>query len=143
MSPSMPAPIELLRQVPLFEDLSKRELGRLAKSFKESGFKAGDEIATEGKGGVGFFVIGEGHVVYSVDGREVGRGSPGDFFGEIALIDDGPRSATVTAATDVTAYGLTSWEFKPLVEENAAIAWELLQAMAKRLRDVQRREAAG
>ena len=143
MSPSMPAPVELLKQVPLFEDLSKRELDRLAKSFKESSFAAGQEIATEGKGGVGFFVIGEGHVVYAVDGKEVGRGGPGDFFGEIALIDDGPRSATVTAATDVTAYGLTSWEFKPLVEENGTIGWELLQAMAKRLREVQRREAAG
>jgi CRP/FNR family transcriptional regulator len=137
----MPAPVELIGQVPLFEDLSKRELERLAKSFKESTFVSGDKIATEGKGGVGFFVIGEGHVVYSVDGNEVGRGSPGDFFGEIALIDDGPRSATVTAATDVTAYGLTAWEFKPLVEENAAIAWGLLEALAKRLREVERREA--
>jgi len=137
----MPAPVELLYKVPLFEDVPKRELERLAQSFKETTFKAGDEIATEGKSGVGFFVIGAGEVAYSVDGEEVGRGRPGDFFGEIALIDDGPRTATVTAASDVTAYGLTSWEFRPLVEENAAIAWELLQALAKRLRQVQAREA--
>jgi CRP/FNR family transcriptional regulator, cyclic AMP receptor protein len=135
------APTDLLRQVPLFADLSDRELKRLAPSFKESKFEAGDTIATEGKSGVGFFVIAEGEVTYSIRGEDVGTGGPGEYFGEIALIDDGPRSATVTAATDVTAYGLTSWEFRPLVEENAAIAWELLQALAKRLREAQRPES--
>lgn len=139
----MPAPVELIRKIPLFEEVSKRELDRIAKSFKESTFSAGEEIATEGKSGIGFFVLAKGEVVYSVDGAEVGRGKPGDFFGEIALIDDGPRTATVTAATDVTAYGMTAWEFRPLVEENSQIAWELLQALAKRLRQVQAREAAG
>lgn len=134
----MPAPTDLLRRVPLFADLSDRQLKRLAKTFKERKFSAGYAIATEGQGGVGFFVIGEGTVTYSVGGEEKGRGGPGEYFGEIALIDDGARSATVTAATDVTAYGLTSWEFRPLVEDNAAIAWELLQAMAKRLREAQR-----
>ena len=134
----MPAPVELLRKVPLFSEFSDRELKRLAQSFKERKFSAGDEIATEGKGGIGFFVIGAGEVAYSVGGEEKGSGGPGDYFGEIALIDEGARSATVKAASDVTAYGLTSWEFRPLVEENASIAWELLQAMAKRLRDAQR-----
>jgi CRP/FNR family cyclic AMP-dependent transcriptional regulator len=133
----MPAPAELLRRVPLFADFSDRELKRLAQTFKERKFSAGDAIATEGKGGVGFFVIGEGTVSYSIGGEPKGQGGPGDYFGEVALIDEGSRSASVTAATDVTAYGLTSWEFRPLVEENASIAWELLQAMAKRLRDAQ------
>jgi CRP/FNR family cyclic AMP-dependent transcriptional regulator len=133
----MAAPTELLRRVPLFADLSNRDLKKLSQSFKESKFPAGDTIAAEGKRGVGFFVIGEGEVTYSVRGAETGKGGPGDYFGEIALIDDGARSATVAAATDVTAYGLTSWEFRPLVETNASIAWELLQAMAKRLRAVQ------
>jgi len=130
----MTVPLELLRRVDLFEEMSDRELNRLAKSFRESRFGAGEVIAAEGKSGVGFFVIGEGTVRYSVGGADVGTGGPGDYFGEIALIDDGPRTATVTAETPVTAYGLTSWEFRPLVEENAEIAWELLQRMAKRLR---------
>jgi CRP/FNR family cyclic AMP-dependent transcriptional regulator len=127
-------PLDLLRSVDLFEDMSNRELQRLAKSFRESRFAAGETIAAEGMRGVGFFVIGEGMVRYSVGGADRGLGGPGDYFGEIALIDDGPRTATVTADTDVIAYGLVSWEFQPLVEENAAMAWELLQGMAKRLR---------
>ena len=137
----MAAPVDLLRRVPLFEDLSKRELQRLATSFKETKFSAGGEIATEGQRGVGFFVIGEGEVAYLVDGQEKGRGGSGDYFGEVALIDEGARTATVRAVTDVTAYGLTPWDFRPLVEENASIAWELLQAMAKRLRAADRRDS--
>jgi len=130
----MPIPLDLLRNVDLFEELSKKEIERLAKSFRESRFSAGETIAAEGTRGVGFFIIGAGTVQYSVRGEEVGQGGPGDYFGEIALIDDGPRTATVKAGSDVTAYGLASWEFQPLVEENAALAWELLQGMAKRLR---------
>jgi CRP-like cAMP-binding protein len=133
----MAAPVDLLRRVPLFAELSNRDLERLSRTFKERRFPGGETIAAEGKGGVGFFVIGEGNVTYSVKGEEVGSGGPGEYFGEIALIDDGARSATVTAATDVTAYGLTSWEFRPLVEENASIAWQLLQVLAKRLRAAQ------
>jgi CRP/FNR family transcriptional regulator len=130
----VPAPTDLIRKIDLFESLSDRDLERVAGSFKEREFESGDVIATEGQRGVGFFVIGEGTVDYTVHGESVGSGGPGDYFGEVALIDDGPRTATVTAATDVVAYGLTSWEFRPLVEESAGIAWELLQMMAKRLR---------
>ena len=131
----MSAPIELLRKIDLFEELSDRDLEHArAHSFKERDFPAGHMIATEGQSGVGFFVIAEGTVSYDVGGVEKGTGGAGDYFGEVALIDDGPRTATVTATSEVKAYGLTSWEFRPLVEENASIAWELLQGMAKRLR---------
>ena len=130
----MSAPVDLLRKVGLFESLSDRDLKKLADSFKESSFQPGDVIAAEGQRGVGFFVISEGSVDYLVHGDKVGSGGPGDYFGEVALIDDGPRTATVTATTPVTAYGMTSWEFRPLVEENAEIAWGLLHVMAKRLR---------
>jgi CRP-like cAMP-binding protein len=130
----MSAPLELLRRIDLFEELSDRDLDMVARTFKERDFPAGHVIATEGQSGVGFFVIAEGTVSYDVGGVEKGSGGPGTYFGEVALIDDGPRTATVTTTSEVKAYGLTSWEFRPLVEENASIAWELLKGMAKRLR---------
>ena len=128
----MSAPPELLREVGLFASLSDRDIKRLAEALKKRTFSEGDVILAEGKGGVGFYVISDGTVEYSVDGERVGSGGPGDYFGEAALIEDGPRSATVTAATDVTVYGMTPWEFRALVEENADIASGLRQVMAKR-----------
>src|SRR5439155_22732703 len=91
------APIELLQRVPLFEDFDRRDLERLARSFKERTFQAGSMVAGEGKSGAGFFVIERGEATVSVRGGEHGRLGPGDYFGEIALIDDGGGSAPVTA----------------------------------------------
>jgi CRP-like cAMP-binding protein len=126
------APVDVLRSVSLFESLSDDDVQRLAEALRERVFSEGDVILSEGKGGVGFYVIGDGAVTYTVEGKEVGMGGPGDYFGEVALISDRPRSATVTAATDVTVYGMTLWEFRALVEENPAVASELLQVMADR-----------
>jgi CRP/FNR family transcriptional regulator, cyclic AMP receptor protein len=135
-------PIELLEQVPLFEGIPHRDLDRLAQSFKQRRFAAGDTVAAEGAGGVGFFVIGEGTAGVDVHGEQRGQLGPGDYFGEIALIDDkAMRTATVTAETELTCYGLTSWDFRPLVEANSEIAWKLLQVMAKRLREAEQQHA--
>ena len=130
---------ELLRRVPLFADFDEKDLKRLARSFKERTFDAGSTVAGEGKTGAGFFVIESGEAAVSVRGGEHGKLGPGDYFGEIALIDDGARSATITADSDLHCYGLTSWEFRPLVEANASIAWKLLETMAQRLRAAQQR----
>jgi CRP/FNR family cyclic AMP-dependent transcriptional regulator len=134
------APPELLKRVPLFSDLQGRELESLANSFKERKFDAGDTIANEGSGGIGFFVIGEGEAGVTVHGDERAKLGPGDYFGEVALIDEGQRSASITANTPVTAYGLTAWEFRPFVESNGKVAWKLLQTLAKRLRAAEQRE---
>jgi CRP/FNR family transcriptional regulator, cyclic AMP receptor protein len=131
--------LELLQRVPLFADFDQRDLQRLARSFKERTFEAGSTVAGEGKTGAGFFVIESGEASVSVRGQEHGKMGPGDYFGEIALIDDGARSATITADSDLHCYGLTSWEFRPLVESNASIAWKLLETMAQRLRAAQQR----
>jgi CRP/FNR family transcriptional regulator, cyclic AMP receptor protein len=131
------APVELLQRVPLFADFERGDLARLARSFKERTFQAGSTVAGEGKTGAGFFVIESGEASVSVHGSDRGKLGAGDYFGEIALIDDGARSATVTADSDLHCYGLTSWEFRPLVEGNASIAWKLLETMAKRLRAAQ------
>ena len=131
------APVELVQRVPLFADFERGELERLARSFKQRTFEAGSTVAGEGRTGAGFFVIESGEASVSVHGAERAKLGPGDYFGEIALIDDGARSATVTADSELRCYGLTSWEFRPLVESNASIAWKLLETMAKRLRAAQ------
>ena len=123
--------VELLKRVPLFSDLERREVEHLAQSMKERKFSPGQEIAREGEGGVGFFVIKDGNAKVTVHGEERRRLGPGDYFGEIALISQGARTATVTAESDLTALGMTFWDFRPLVEGNASIAWKLLQAFAK------------
>jgi len=131
------APVELLQRVPLFEDFDRGDLERLARSFKERTFAAGSTVADEGQTGAGFFVIESGEASVAVRGAERAKLGPGDYFGEIALIDEGARSATITADSELRCYGLTSWEFRPLVEGNASIAWKLLETMAKRLRAAQ------
>jgi CRP-like cAMP-binding protein len=131
------APVELLQRVPLFEDFDRGDLDRLSRSFKQRIFDAGTTVADEGRTGAGFFVIESGEATVSVRGAERAKLGPGDYFGEIALIDDGARSATITADSELRCYGLTSWEFRPLVEGNASIAWKLLETLAKRLRAAQ------
>ena len=135
------SPADLLQRVPLFSGLSRKEVDSIARSLHTRTFAAGDAIAREGESGVGFFVIAEGEATVTIGGREVGRLHPGDYFGEIALVADTDRTATVTADTELRCYGLTRWEFRPLVETNAQIAWKMLEAVAKKIREVEQREA--
>ena len=129
--------IELLRRVPLFADLDKKELEGIANSLKERTFRAGETITSEGESAVGFFVIQDGDAKVTVGGQERGRLGAGDYFGEIALIAQTGRTATVIAETDVRCLGMTFWEFRPLVEENGKIAWKMLQSLARKMSEMQ------
>ena len=124
----------VLQRTQLFADMDRRQVEQITRLLKERRFAKGETVIMEGTGGAAFFIIDSGEVVVTHKGVEVARLGPGEHFGEIALIDGGPRTATVTAATDLVCHGLTFWEFRPLVERNGEIAWKLLQAMAKRLR---------
>jgi hypothetical protein len=128
------APVEVLQHVPLFADLSKREVQQIARLFKKRHFSAGETVVQEGSGGAAFFVIESGEATVSFGGKQHGVLQPGDYFGEIALIDQGTRMATITASRELACYGLTYWDFRPLVEENGVIGWKLLQRMAQMLR---------
>ena len=132
----MSAPVELIKNVPLFHGLNDKQLKALSNNFTERSFREGQELTAEGTGGAGFFVIESGAARVTVDEEDRRTLGPGDHFGEIALIDGGLRTATITATSDGKSYGLTSWQFRPLVEENASIAWPLLEAMAKRTREL-------
>jgi CRP/FNR family transcriptional regulator, cyclic AMP receptor protein len=128
------APLDAIRRVPLFAELSDDELAQVARLFKERTFAPGETVAKEGSGGAAFYLIQSGTANVTVAGRERPELGPGDYFGEIALIDEGARSATITAVEELDCYGLTFWDFRPLVQENAAICWKLLQFMVGRLR---------
>jgi CRP/FNR family transcriptional regulator, cyclic AMP receptor protein len=125
------APTELLAKVDLFSDLDQRELKQIAEAMNDYSFESGRAVVTEGAGGAGFFVIEEGKAKVTVEGGDVRSLGPGDYFGEIALIADAKRSATVTAETPIRCWGLTSWAFRPIVKNNSSIAWKLLQALAR------------
>ena len=130
----MSAPVEALNKVPLFSNLDEKDLDQLARQMHERRFPEGAEVTTEGSTGAGFFVIAEGNADVSIGGEHRARLGPGDHFGEVALIDDGVRSASITAATDLLCYGLTPWEFRPFVEDHPQVAWALLETLARRAR---------
>jgi hypothetical protein len=129
-----------LKPVPLFAELNDEERAQVARLFKERRFSAGETVVREGTEGAAFFVIDSGEATVLVGGEQRATLGPGDYFGEIALIDEGSRLATVTAATDLTCQGITLWDFRPLVEHNGALAWKLLQATVKKLREAQKLE---
>ncbi|MEO7940430.1 MAG: PEP/pyruvate-binding domain-containing protein [Burkholderiaceae bacterium] len=123
-----------LQRVGLFADMDRRQAEQIARLLKERRFAHGETVIVEGSGGAAVYLIASGEATVSHNGTAIATLGPGDHFGEIALIDGGARSATVTATTELVCYGLTFWEFRPLVERNGAIAWKLLQALARRLR---------
>jgi pyruvate,water dikinase len=131
---------DALKPVPFFAELDDDERAQVARLFKDRRFQAGETVVREGTGGAAFFLIEEGEAAVTVGGDLHRKLGPGDSFGEIALIDEGPRSATVTAVSDLVCQGITLWDFRPLVERNGVIGWKLLQSMVKRLREAERRD---
>jgi len=135
--------IETLRKVSLFEGLSDRELEAVARAAKERRFDTGDTVVVEGEGGVGFFVVAEGTARVESRGQRLGTISRGGSFGEVALLDDvGRRSATVIAESPLRVYGLTAWQFTPLLEQHPSIAVKIAKMLARRLRESEERAAA-
>jgi CRP/FNR family cyclic AMP-dependent transcriptional regulator len=130
---------ELIRGVPLFADLDDRSVERLAGEFIERSFDPGQKIASEGEGGLNFFVVAEGEATVTVRGNEVGTLGPGASFGEIALVDKAARSATVAAQTPMRCYALPVWSFRPFVAEHPDVSWKLLEMLAERLRTAEGR----
>jgi CRP/FNR family cyclic AMP-dependent transcriptional regulator len=125
--------VDVLQSVPLFAGLERKELESIAGSMRERTFPAGQTVTEEGAGGAGFFIVDSGEAQVTVSGQARGAIGPGDYFGEIALLTGSERTATITATSDLHCYGMTPWDFRPLVEGNPAIAWKLLQSMAQKL----------
>jgi CRP-like cAMP-binding protein len=137
---------DTLARVDLFSSLDKKELQALSKSCQERKYSPGSPLMKQGDTGVGLYVIINGHVKTTLaknpDRAEVDLGTygPGSVLGEMALLDDLPRSATITAIDDVTALLLPVWEFRTEIRSHPEIALKLLAVLSKRLRKVESKE---
>jgi CRP-like cAMP-binding protein len=125
--------VELIRKVPLFSHLSRKQLAQVAKVADEIDLREGKEMTREGAPGREFFVILEGSADVRKGGRKINSLEPGDFFGEIALVTSVPRTATVVATSPVRALVVTDRSFRHLLEESPDIKTGVMQAMAARL----------
>jgi CRP-like cAMP-binding protein len=137
--PSESETVEFLSRVPLFKSLKRRQLRGLAKVAHTDQFKAGQEIVTQGESGVGLFILvsGKADVVHlQPDGTTpvVNVLGPNDFFGELALLSEGPRTASVVASEDTECVVITRWNFVPLAREDADMAIVILEELAERFR---------
>jgi CRP-like cAMP-binding protein len=125
---------EQLRAVPLFRGFSDEELGHVAQVTKRVEFRDGKTVANQGEMGVGFHLIIEGSADVIQDGVTIGHLQPGDYFGEISLIDGGTRSATVTTTAPTTTLSIAAWDFSRLIEHNNGMMKNLLIGLCHMLR---------
>ena len=127
----MPSVAEELKRVPLFSGLNQRQLRQLAKDFRTRQIPAGALLTKQGEmSGVAFFVIAEGEAAVIVDGRRVGTLGPGDHFGELAMISESERTATVEALTPMRCHTIQFWNFRAFARKNPDVTWKLLQHVA-------------
>jgi len=130
---------EILSAVPLFSMLGRRDLAKLAADVHDRTVPAGKVLTEEEEFGTVFTVIVDGQATVSLDGRTVRTLGPGDYFGEMALIDRSLRSATVTADSDLRCLMMTQWVFRPFAMAHPEVAWALLELMVQRVRDAEAR----
>jgi len=128
-----------LRSVKLFAGMQEGDLKKIAQQMREVTHPRGTQIAVRGREGVGFMVILDGEAeVTTPDGRSRVLG-PGDHFGEMALLDQGGRSSTVVATTDLVVAAIPEWHFKPFLMEYPEVAYRMLQTLSQRVRDAEAR----
>lgn len=126
--------VEMLQKTPLWSGLTEKELKVIARSFKELKYESGDVIVRKGEAGVGFYLIVDGTVEVRADGRVLSKLGPGQFFGEMALLDGQPRSADVVALEPSRCLAMSSWSFNGIVSEHPKMALKMLQEFVRRLR---------
>jgi CRP-like cAMP-binding protein len=131
-----------LKGIPLFSSLPEKELKKLLPLFHERSFDAGHVIATEGERGLSFFLIESGTAQVTAHGTQRAILGAGSHFGEIAALDPGPRVATVTAETDITAYVLSGWDLRELVRKDVAVATGIIEGLVQIVRRLEGSEDA-
>jgi len=126
--------IEMLRRVPLFSTCDDKQLSFIASQVEQMEFPSGKTLCRQGESGGEFFILLSGDCDVLRDGRAIRRLGPGDFFGEIALMDRGPRTATVVAKTPIRSLVLSQSQFQNVLHENEEIMIAVMQALGARLR---------
>ena len=137
----MPTTEETIQNVPIFQDLPKKSIDRIAKFVRPRSFRAGDTIFREGEEGVGFFIITEGKVEVSRGETSITQIGDGGFFGEMALLDNHRRSATIKAISDTSCLAIMRSDFLAELRNNPDLAVEMLGIMSRRVRDLDERLA--
>lgn len=125
---------EFLARVPLFSSCTRAEIEAIEAVAQESAFRPGQIIVTQGTPGTAFYLILSGRVEIVRDSSSLGALGPGDFFGEMSLLDNAPRSASISALEETSCLMLSSWDFKALLERHPSIAIKLLEVLSRRLR---------
>jgi CRP/FNR family transcriptional regulator, cyclic AMP receptor protein len=125
--------VDLIKHVPLFAGCSKKELEQISRIADELDFKAGKTLITQGTPGREFFVLVDGTAEIQRNGKKIDTAGPGEFFGEMALLTDQPRNASVVTTSDVDALIITARNFRSLLESNPLIALKVMRAVADRL----------
>lgn len=125
---------EFLAKVPIFANCTPEEIATIASVAQDAFFQPGQIIVTQGTPGQAFYLILTGRVEILREGTSLGAFGSGDFFGEMSLLDQAPRSATIRAIDDVTCLMLSSWDFKAVLERHPSIAIKLLEVLSRRLR---------
>jgi CRP-like cAMP-binding protein len=129
-----------LARVPLFQGLNRRQLNKLARQARTRRFAAGTPVVREGEmSGIGFFVIEDGQAAVTVGKKKVATLGPGDYFGELALIAERPRAATVTAETALDCLDISFWTFRKFAKANPDVMWSLLQRVVDLLDEAESR----
>ncbi|HYH28533.1 MAG TPA: cyclic nucleotide-binding domain-containing protein [Actinomycetota bacterium] len=126
--------IEILSKIPLFEHCTPKELELIGQLTDQIDASAGEVLTREGQPGREFYVVLDGKAKVTIEGREVASLGQGDFFGEMAIIDQGPRAATVTAETPMQLYVVDHRPFWTMVQESPSVAQNVMRALAHRLR---------
>lgn len=129
--------IAMLQKVPLFRDLSRKQLDQIARLADEIEVREGKRLATAGDHGLELFVIVEGHAMVKIKGGRTARLGPGEFFGEMSLLDGGPRSATVEADSDMRLLVVGRREFWALLESAPPLVLKIMRALSRRVRDAE------
>ena len=127
--------IDMLEKASLWSGLDRKDLKFIVKLSKERKYEIGDAIVRKGEGGVGFYLILEGAVEIRSNGTILSKLGPGQFFGEMSVIDNQPRSADVVAVEPTKCLVLSAWSFNALISEHPKIALKILQEFVRRLRD--------